>query len=200
MSAPRVLVLCGGESEEHEVSLASARSVLAALEDTFETLPLVIDKAGRLLSPGDSRRALAAGSAPAASGRAHLGELALGNGAAGEVDVVFPLLHGPNGEDGTVQGLLRLLDLPFVGSDVLGSAVGMDKLMMKSVFAAAGLPQVSYRGFSRSQWRKDRQAVLDGVDLPFPVFVKPANLGSSVGISKVTSRRHWKRPSGSTGA
>jgi D-alanine-D-alanine ligase len=193
MTRPRVLLLCGGESGEHEVSLSSARSVLAALGESFSVTPLVIDKGGKLLSNQDSRRALASGAAEAGEGCRELALLPASNGEGAGYDVVFPLLHGPNGEDGTVQGLLRLLRLPFVGSGVLGSAVGMDKLMMKSVFAAAGLPQVPYRGVSRAYWRSDRTAVLEGIDLPFPLFVKPANLGSSVGIEKASDRTELER-------
>ncbi|HEX7003383.1 MAG TPA: D-alanine--D-alanine ligase family protein, partial [Trueperaceae bacterium] len=188
MSKPRVLLLCGGESGEHEVSLSSARSVIAAVGERFAITPLVIDKAGRLLPPDSSLEALGAGRAEAGAGSLRLGQLANGNGRSDSFDVVFPLLHGPNGEDGTVQGLLELLDLPYVGSGVLGSAVGMDKLMMKSVFAAEGLPQVDYRGITRSRWHGDRAAVLDSLDLPWPLFVKPANLGSSVGIAKARDR------------
>jgi D-alanine-D-alanine ligase len=103
------------------------------------------------------------------------------------LDVVFPVLHGPYGEDGTVQGLLELANLPYVGCGVLASAVGMDKAMMKVVFAQHGLPQVDYAVILRSAWERDRAAVRDGLlaRLPMPIFVKPANLGSSVGISKV---------------
>lgn len=181
-----MLLLCGGESGEHEVSLSSARSVLDAVADRFEVTPLVIDKSGKLLSADSSARALKSGVAEAGTGSVALARLPTSKDAG--FDVVFPLLHGPNGEDGTIQGLLRLLGLPFVGSGVLGSAVGMDKLMMKSVFAAAGLPQVPYRGLSRANWRSARQELLDSVDLPFPHFVKPANLGSSVGIAKASNR------------
>jgi D-alanine-D-alanine ligase len=188
VTGPRVLLLCGGESGEHEVSLSSARSVLAALAGRFSVTSLVIDKGGKLLSEHGSRQALAAGAAEAGEGTAEWARLPAGNGDGAGFDVVFPLLHGPNGEDGTVQGLLRLMRIPFVGSGVLGSAVGMDKLMMKSVFAAAGLPQVAYRGISRASWREDRKGVLAGIDLPFPLFIKPANLGSSVGIDKARNR------------
>lgn len=180
---PRVLLLCGGQSAEHEVSLASAQSVVAAAGDRFEVTPLVIDKAGRLLPATASERALSAGKSELAS---------CSNGSLTHLpkerfDVVFPLLHGPFGEDGTVQGLFKLMQLPFVGSDVLGSAVGMDKLMMKAVFAAHGLPQISYRGVKRSDWQKTPATVLEALEpLGFPVFVKPANLGSSVGIGKAT--------------
>lgn len=188
MNEPRVLLLCGGESGEHEVSLSSARSVLAAVGRRLEVVPLVIDKGGKLLTAERSMAALAAGAAPEGEGSLELSGLPATNGAAAGFDVVFPLLHGPNGEDGTVQGLLELLGLPYVGSGVLGSAVGMDKLMMKSVFAAAGLPQVGYRGLSRSAWRSERAKLLDSINLPYPLFVKPANLGSSVGIAKARDR------------
>ena len=187
VNKPRVLLLCGGESGEHEVSLSSARSVMRAVGEKFSITPLVIDKGGRLLPAQDSLGALGAGQAEAGEGSLELVQLTNGNGKAA-FDVVFPLLHGPNGEDGTIQGLLELLDLPYVGSGVLGSAVGMDKLMMKSVFAAQGLPQVAYRGITRAQWRNDHEAVLERIDLPFPLFVKPANLGSSVGIAKARHR------------
>ncbi|MEX2542576.1 MAG: D-alanine--D-alanine ligase family protein [Trueperaceae bacterium] len=184
MTKPRVLLLCGGESGEHEVSLASARSVLHALAGSFAVTPLVIDKGGKLLSGEASERALTSGAAETGAGTGELARLpTMGDDGAG-FDVVFPLLHGPNGEDGTVQGLLRLLGIPFVGSGVLSSAVGMDKLMMKSVFAAAGLPQVPYRGITRAAWRDERREVVEGIDLPYPLFVKPANLGSSVGIGR----------------
>ncbi len=103
-----------------------------------------------------------------------------------ELDVVFPVLHGPYGEDGTVQGLLELANVPYVGSGVLASAAGMDKAVMKVLFGGSGLPVVAWRGFVRAEWERDRERVLaDAVTLGLPVFVKPANLGSSVGISKV---------------
>jgi len=185
VTKPNVLLLCGGASDEHEVSISSARSVINALANHANVTPLVIDRAGKLLSPGDSGKALQSGTAPAGSGSGSLAQLGA-NGSAG-FDVVFPLLHGPNGEDGTVQGLLRLMNLPFVGSGVLASAVGMDKLMMKGVFAAAGLPQVEYRGIIRRAWAAGRDRIVDELrSWPLPLFVKPANLGSSVGISKVS--------------
>ena len=182
MTKPRVLLLCGGQSEEHEVSLASARSVVAAAGERFAVTPLVIDRAGQLMSAEASARALRAPqwanerNLETGQSLQHLDPTAF--------DVVFPLLHGPLGEDGSVQGLLKLMGLPFVGSDVLGSAVGMDKLMMKAVFAAHGLPQVPYRALSRQAWSERPDEVVRTLDLPYPVFVKPANLGSSVGISK----------------
>ena len=180
MAKPRVLLLCGGQSEEHEVSLASGRSVLAAAGERFEVTPLVIDKAGQLLSAGASQKALGTGQSTETDRGQSLQQLD-----SSAFDVVFPLLHGPLGEDGSVQGLLKLMGLPFVGSDVLGSAVGMDKLMMKAVFAAHGLPQVPYQTVSRKAWQAQPEEVLKTLQaLPYPLFVKPANLGSSVGISR----------------
>jgi D-alanine-D-alanine ligase len=182
VSRPRVLLLCGGRSDEHEVSLSSARSVLAAAGARFVVTPLVIARDGRLLPSGTSAQALASGNsaglaAEPAGGLERLEPAAF--------DVVLPLLHGPFGEDGSVQGLLKIMGLPFVGSDVLGSAVGMDKGMMKAVFAAYGLPQLPHRVVSRSAWKSRPEEVLAELKaLPYPVFVKPANLGSSVGISR----------------
>jgi D-alanine-D-alanine ligase len=189
----RVLLLCGGQSEEHEVSLSSARSVMKAAASSFEVTPLVIDKTGKLLPSAASLQTLNASTqgntstqvALASAENVELQQLDIQTIDNKAFDIVFPLLHGPNGEDGSVQGMLKLMGLPFVGSDVLGSAVGMDKLMMKSVFAAHGLPQISYQGVSRSDWHADPDKVIAMVkELGFPVFVKPANLGSSVGISK----------------
>ncbi len=175
-------MLAGGQSEEHEVSLASARSVLGALpEDQFEVTALVISREGRWLPPAETARALEQGSAPTG------GELVLHQAMSAEgFDVVLPLLHGPMGEDGTVQGLLTLAGIPFVGSGVLGSAVSMDKAMTKQVLAARGIPQVAWRLLTRRDWRARPEAALEAARaLGFPLFCKPANLGSSVGISKV---------------
>jgi D-alanine-D-alanine ligase len=186
MTKTRVLLLCGGQSEEHDVSLSSARSVIKAAGSGFEVTPLVIDKTGKLLSQANSLQALTNGRSEATQRElATVQSLELAHLDNKAFDIVFPLLHGPNGEDGSIQGMLKLMGLPFVGSDVLGSAVGMDKLMMKSVFAAHGLPQVKYQAVNRSEWEASPQKVLHKLrKLGFPVFVKPANLGSSVGISK----------------
>lgn len=181
MKKTRVLVLAGGQSGEHEVSINSARSILAALpDDRFEVTSVVISREGRWLPAPDSRRALERGSAPSG------GELVLHQASAAEgYDVVFPILHGPNGEDGTVQGMLKLAGIPCVGSGVLGSAVCMDKVMAKAVLAAHGIPQVPYQLVTRAEFASAPEAVIERLHgLPFPLFVKPANLGSSVGISK----------------
>lgn len=188
----RILLLCGGMSAEHEVSLASARSVLEAAGD-LQIVPLVIGKDGAPLSLADSSLALGlpSSSAPPAlvqpqpAANEAPGPITLAH-AATQADVVFPLLHGPFGEDGRVQGLLDLLGLPYVGSGVLGSAVAMDKLTMKAVFAAHGLPQGDYVPVTRHAWRSAPDGVIASLQhLAYPLFVKPANLGSSIGISRV---------------
>ncbi|MBB5376270.1 D-alanine-D-alanine ligase [Deinococcus metalli] len=178
----RILLLAGGQSGEHEVSLMSARSVLAALPpDQFDVTPVVISKEGRWLPPTQTQHALEQGVAPSG------GDLVLHRAASAEgYDAVFPILHGPMGEDGTVQGLLTLAGIPFVGSGVLGSAVSMDKVMTKQVLASAGIAQVAWRLAVRREWTDRPEAVRASADaLGYPLFVKPANLGSSVGISKV---------------
>jgi len=179
----RILLLAGGQSGEHEVSLRSARSVLSALpRDGFDVTTVVISKQGRWLPPTETQRALESGEAPVG------GDLVLHRVASAEgYDAVFPLLHGPMGEDGTIQGLLTLAGIPFVGSGVLGSAVSMDKVMTKQVLASAGVPQVAWRLALRREWQ-DRPGDVQAraAELGFPLFVKPANLGSSVGISKVS--------------
>ena len=193
----RVLLLCGGMSAEHEVSLASARSVIEAAAG-LDVIPLVIGRDGALLSRHQSYRLLglpagAADAEPASESRSDQ-QLAAGAtesalalaGAAAEADVVFPLLHGPFGEDGRVQGLLDMLGLPYVGAGVFGSAVAMDKLGMKALFAAHDLPQVRYEALTRRQWQHTPAAVEQRLaHLSYPLFVKPANLGSSIGISRV---------------
>jgi D-alanine-D-alanine ligase len=169
VSALRVAVLGGGRSSEHEVSLASAESIRAGLKDAGH-IPVAIE-VGR---DGVWRR----------DGRTVMAEI--GRGLDG-IDVVFPALHGPFGEDGTVQGLLECLDMPYVGAGVLASALCMDKLTFKELMAHAGLPQVEYRAVGSTELASDRAGVLGRLtELGLPVFVKPARLGSSVGIVRVT--------------
>ncbi len=180
---PRVLLLCGGRSAEHDVSLASARSLLAATADRIDWSPRVIDRAGRWFDATASTALLSAITAletPVATDGPSLDLAALA-----DVDVVFPLLHGPFGEDGTLQGALEVMGVPYVGSGVLGSAVSMDKPTMKAVLGAAGLPQVAHTLVTRASWRSDPNEVRSRLDaLGWPSFVKPANLGSSIGISR----------------
>ena len=177
----------------------SARGVLAALPaDKFEVTPLVVSRQGRWLPPGETGRALELGRADTGrpDGAGGLSRSDGGNSdsllrqaaGVGAYDLVFPLLHGPNGEDGTVQGLLTLAGVPFVGSGVLGSAASMDKVMTKQVLASVGIPQVEYRLATRRQWSESPEDVRDlAAELGLPLFVKPANMGSSVGVSKVRS-------------
>jgi D-alanine-D-alanine ligase len=185
----RVLVVFGGRSGEHEVSLASARAIMEALDGRHEVVPVGVTRSGRWISSGDPMRELesmkrefAATSGPPARPEEKL------PAALGSVDVVFPVLHGPYGEDGTIQGMLDLAGIPYVGSGVLASAVGMDKLTMKKIFAHHGLPQVEWIGLTRKEWEEDRENWIHHIEtsLGYPCFVKPANLGSSVGINKAT--------------
>jgi D-alanine-D-alanine ligase len=183
----RVLLLFGGRSAEHDVSRVTAVAVAGALDRSrYDVVPVAITTDGRWLLADSARAAIEAG--PKALPRAFAidGEVAPAVGAL-DVDVVFPLLHGPYGEDGTVQGLLELADLPYVGSGVVGSAVAMDKVMMKRAFAAAGLPYARTVEFRDGH---DRAALAAAVEreLGYPCFVKPANLGSSVGVSKARDR------------
>jgi D-alanine-D-alanine ligase len=175
----KVAVLAGGRSSEHPVSLDSARSVLDGLEaGGHECVPIVIDRQG-VWRQEDPRRD---------GDRAGAGEpleLSPGRGIDG-VEIVFPALHGPFGEDGTVQGMLECIGVPYVGAGVLASALCMDKVVFKRLMAEAGIPQVRYEAVTRSQWATDPDAVTGRArGLPLPRFVKPARLGSSFGISKV---------------
>lgn len=202
---PRVAVLFGGRSSEHAVSCVTAAGVLGAInKDKYEVIPIGIAKSGQwVLAAGDTAQwSLSDTSLPevrpssetvtlAEIGGEHQLIVASPNAVPqelGTVDVVFPLLHGPFGEDGTIQGLLELSDTRYVGAGVLASAVGMDKHYMKVVFEAAGLHVGPYIAVTDRQWVKDAESVRKQVDhLGFPVFVKPARAGSSMGISKVDS-------------
>lgn len=213
MAKLRVGLLFGGCSGEHEVSLRSAQAIAEALQqnaDKYDVLPIYIHKDGRWQGGDLAQQVLTEAMPPAldnaeaapADPTADLAMTEIGRAAlerwrssatiAG-VDVWFPVLHGPNGEDGTIQGLLQLMQVPFVGSGVLGSAMGMDKLAMKTAFAQAGLPQVQYLPVLRHEvWSNPCvfPKLCDRIEaeLGYPCFVKPANLGSSVGISKASTR------------
>ncbi|MEM6753988.1 MAG: D-alanine--D-alanine ligase family protein [Cyanobacteria bacterium P01_C01_bin.38] len=195
MTKLRVGLLFGGVSGEHEVSIVSAKAISEALTaeenaEKYELLPFYIKKDGSWQPPDVARQVLSSGEALSTESKPNLWQFPT---QAETVDVWFPILHGPNGEDGTIQGLLSLMQVPFVGSGVLGSAAGMDKIAMKSVFAQAGLPQVKYMALTREQiWSNSCvfPKLCDDIEqtLGYPCFVKPANLGSSVGIAKVRSR------------
>jgi D-alanine-D-alanine ligase len=189
MPRTRLAILYGGRSAEHQVSVVSARSVMEALDpDRFEVVPIAITRAGAWLLPDRSPLELTASDGALPEVEAAGTELAVRpEQGVGGVDVVFPILHGPFGEDGTVQGLFELADLPYVGSGVLASALAMDKAMAKVVLAQAGLPQAPYLVAPERDWRADPDRVAAEVEgrLAYPVFTKPARLGSSIGISKV---------------
>ncbi|WP_158820857.1 D-alanine--D-alanine ligase family protein [Granulicella sp. S156] len=190
----RVGILFGGKSGEHEISLRSARSILKAIDrKKYDVVELGITKQGRWLQSSAAQALLGGDSTPTDSKdeagltiAAAAAEPAAGTG----LDVVFPVLHGTFGEDGTIQGLFELADIAYVGSGVLGSSAGMDKDAMKRMFFAAGLPMTPHVTLLRSEWRTDAKKSTRLIEktLQYPVFVKPANLGSSVGISKVKSR------------
>ena len=200
----RIGVIFGGRSGEHEVSLASARSVMDAIDkQKYEIVPIGITHEGRWIASGDPMKALEAGDVDASRPAALLGdpsqhslmrlqdtERAIEATRLAELDVIFPVLHGPYGEDGTVQGLLELAGIPYVGAGVTSSALGMDKAIFKDVCRAHGLPIVDYLAFKRKEWDADPGGVMDQVEqrLGYPLFTKPANLGSSVGISKCHDR------------
>ena len=196
----RVGVVFGGASGEHDVSIRSASTVIKALADPsnqerFQVTPLYIDREGRWWPDTIAKSVLERGSAltddqlPQPLPARGLRQLPVDPD---HIDVWYPVLHGPNGEDGTVQGLFTLMRQPFVGSGVLGSAVGMDKLAMKAAFADAGLSQVPYIGVNAADLNNpeqlERLLIRLEKELGYPCFVKPANLGSSVGISKVRNR------------
>ncbi|HZG71769.1 MAG TPA: D-alanine--D-alanine ligase [Chondromyces sp.] len=190
----KICLLYGGKSAEHEVSLQTAKAVIGALDfQKYEVYPLYITiegkwiKGEKLSAPVETVNELRLEDGPTHQGSA----INLEDG----YDVIFPLLHGPNGEDGTVQGLLEVLNLPYVGNGVLASSAGMDKVIMKNIFAQAGLPQVGYVSFVRKVWEQDKEEAYQKVEseLGYPCFVKPANLGSSVGISKCTNREELEQ-------
>ena len=211
----RVGIIFGGRSGEHEVSIRSAAAVIQGIDhNKFEILPIAITKEGKWLSPPQAiallpteARVLLPGKLEAQPASevaifgdpSHSGLVSLNlNGqtrSSEPLDVVFPLLHGPFGEDGTIQGLLEMANVPYVGCGVLASSCGMDKVAMKSLFRDAGLPICKYIWCLRSDWRRNRESVLRKVkrELGYPCFVKPANLGSSVGVSKATDRESLVR-------
>lgn len=191
MAKTNVGILFGGKSKEHEVSLLSAANVMAAMDpEKYNITPIGIDKEGNWYLYTGNWENIPNGSW--LQDRANLqGNFSLfHHEVIQSIDVFFPVLHGPNGEDGTVQGLLRLLNKPFVGCDVLASAVGMDKVVCKKIFRDAGIPQGNFVDTVLSKWDKDPNGFIEEVqrEIGYPCFVKPANMGSSVGISKAHNR------------
>jgi D-alanine-D-alanine ligase len=191
----RIGLLYGGKSAEHEVSLSTALAVTNALNfEKYEICPIYITQEGEWVKgPMLEGPAKTIEQLQLAEGSANPHDISgfLPEEAEKSLEVIIPLLHGPNGEDGTVQGMLEVMNLPYVGNGVLASAAGMDKVVMKQLFEIAGLKQTPYVYFIRREWQKDQSFWVNKVaaDLQWPVFVKPANLGSSVGISKADNEQ-----------
>ena len=201
----RVAVIFGGQSDEHDVSVRSARTVIDAIdEERYEAIPIGITREGQWIVDGDPVAALidasdelslSAGERADAVGAVETlapvaGALSLTGDGQEPIDVIFPVLHGPFGEDGSIQGLLEVAGVPYVGSGVLGSAVAMDKAMSKHVLTQAGIPQLPWQLVTRSDIQNHVDLVVESIaeKIGFPCFTKPANLGSSVGICRVASR------------
>src|SRR5688500_16899020 len=211
----RVGVIFGGRSGEHEISIRSALTVIEQMDrDKYSVIPIAIDEGGRWLDPKTSAALLpevAAASIASdvkevvAESIAFIGDpkyrglMDLDSAEKGEsihrIDVVFPVLHGTYGEDGTIQGLCEMADIPYVGCGVLASACGMDKVTMKSLFAQAGLPIAKHEWLLRSAWESNPDEIVDRIEaaIGYPCFVKPANLGSSVGISRAETHQELRR-------
>jgi D-alanine-D-alanine ligase len=206
----RVGVIYGGRSGEHEISLRSARSVIESLDsEKYDVVPIAITMEGKWLGPAQAIRMLPEETKQLVPGKvinrashdvaiigdpSHSGLITLeteNEGTASQpLDVVFPVLHGTYGEDGTIQGLLDMAGIPYIGCGVLASSCGMDKVAMKSLFRDAGLPLCKYIWLLRSDWERDPASILRRIkrEIGFPCFVKPANLGSSVGVSKAIDK------------
>jgi D-alanine-D-alanine ligase len=211
----RIGVIFGGRSGEHDVSIRSAASVIEAIDrKKYDVVPIAISREGKWLSPAVAFQLLPANAQsllPAKTGSGSQGPVAIlgdpsrsgllsidRSGASltsQKLDVVFPVLHGPFGEDGTLQGLLEMANLPYVGCGVLASSCGMDKVAMKLLFLQAGLPMCKYVWFLRTQWQSDRARIIKTIkrQLGLPCFVKPANLGSSVGVSRADDKKSLER-------
>ncbi|MBE3558769.1 MAG: D-alanine--D-alanine ligase [Ktedonobacteraceae bacterium] len=204
----RLGLIFGGRSGEHEVSLASAQAIMQNLDrEKYEIVPIYITRTGAWLLGPDPAQLLTSGEHTTSASQQASTAVTLdptahrlvplhsheqpGAGSTGAaLDVVFPVLHGPYGEDGTLQGLLEMANVPYVGNGVLGSALGMDKEKMKMIFQQVGLPVGDYLVYRRSEWEREPERILDAVEerLGYPCFVKPVNLGSSVGVSKAHDR------------
>lgn len=199
MTQQKIIILFGGQSGEHEVSLNSASSVLKAIDyEKYKVETIGISKSGQWhwgIRPEEwqqdpNRQGILVNLVHDPSNPRFIALEGSSLPQEGKFDLIFPVLHGPFGEDGTIQGLFEMANIPYAGSGVLGSALGMDKDRMKAVFAEAGLPQAPYLTVLRTMLQKNKDNVLNDIEhyLGYPCFVKPANLGSSVGISKANTR------------
>lgn len=189
MDKLKVAAIFGGRSAEHEISLLSAEAIMGAIDtERYEVVPIGITKEGDWIVGDDPLNALRAlNKGKRIQGGVEMGQIPVTS--LKKADIVFPILHGPYGEDGTIQGLLEMMDLPYVGAGVLGSALGMDKALQKAVLAQHELPVVDHIVFVRSRWERSRSQIIEAVEqrFPYPCFVKPACQGSSIGVSKVRS-------------
>ena len=205
----KVGIIFGGRSGEHEVSYCSATSIMKAInKDKYTVVPIGITKEGRWISPEETAQALQSGRIEGESTVILLNNPSYNNliridnnqklkkdTSEGKLDVIFPVLHGPYGEDGTVQGLLELADIPYVGAGVTASAISMDKELMKTIFKQKGLPVVKWLTIKRKDWYKSKEEILSLIQNSFeyPLFIKPTNLGSSVGITKVHKAKELEK-------
>ncbi len=205
----RVGIIFGGRSGEHEVSFCSASSIIKAIDkDKYTVVPIGITKEGRWISPQDSELALQSGKIDGKNTVILLNDsfskslICIDNNqkldkssALEKLDVIFPALHGPYGEDGTVQGLLELANIPYVGAEVAASAISMDKELMKIIFKQKNLPVLKWMTIKRKEWQKDKEKILSLIqnNFEYPLFVKPTNLGSSVGITKVHKKEELEK-------
>ncbi|MBU4350095.1 D-alanine--D-alanine ligase [bacterium] len=205
----RVGLIFGGKSGEHEVSFCSATSIIKAInKDKYTVVPIGITKEGRWISPQDSELALQSGKIEGKSTVILLNDpsgnalICIDNNqrldkspALEKLDIIFPVLHGPFGEDGTIQGLLELANIPYVGAGVAASAISMDKDLMKTIFQQRSLPILKWMTIKRKEWQKDKEKILSLIQngFEYPLFVKPTNLGSSVGITKVHKKEELER-------
>ena len=205
----KVGLIFGGRSGEHEVSFCSASSIIKAIDkDKYTVVPIGITKEGRWISPQDSELALQSGKIEGKNTVILLNDsfskslVCIDNNqrldkssALEKLDVIFPVLHGPYGEDGTVQGLLELANIPYVGAGVAASAISMDKDLMKIIFQQKGLPILKWLTIKRKEWQKDKEKILSLIQngFEYPLFVKPTNLGSSVGITKVHKKEELEK-------
>lgn len=205
----KVGIIFGGRSGEHEVSYCSATSIIKAIDKKkYTVIPIGITKEGKWISPQETARALQSGKIVGKSSVVLLNDpsskalIYLDNDqrlntspALEKLDVIFPVLHGPYGEDGTIQGLLELADIPYVGAGVAASAISMDKELMKIIFKQKNLPILKWMAIKRKEWQTDKEKILTLIqnDFEYPLFVKPTNLGSSVGITKVHKKEELEK-------
>ncbi|MBN1494835.1 D-alanine--D-alanine ligase [Candidatus Peregrinibacteria bacterium] len=200
----RVAVIFGGRSGEHEVSVVSGTNIIESLDrNKYDVIPIGITKLGKWLAGEKAPEAFKKGdysdltqvTLNSESGKNELLHFKNGHVERMKVDIFFPALHGPFGEDGTIQGLFEIANVPYTGCGVLASSVGMDKLVTKALWDQAGLPIVPYIGINKSSWKKSPKKIIKKIldELGMPVFIKPANMGSSVGISKVKKESELKR-------